>query len=156
MKKTSIIKIVCVLVLLLGVHQCTSYKELAPHIFLVKENTSFLNQTLTMGQPLVVEGQRGSQYYGYIYVNGEKATGKYLKEILSLVNRDFSGNGYYTQMAAGWLLAECFVTFPARIWEFLADKEHLRLDNVSYRKAVNKICESLTPDKEVKAMVRRL
>lgn len=91
-----------------------------------------------------------------IYVNGEKATGKYLEEILSLVNRDFSGNGYYTQMAAGWLLAECFVTFPARIWEFLADKEHLRLDNVSYRKAVNKICESLTPDKEVKAMVRRL
>ena len=48
MKKTSIIKIVCVLVLLLGVHQCTSYKKLAPHIFLVKENTSFLNQTLTM------------------------------------------------------------------------------------------------------------
>ena len=75
MKKTSIIKIVCVLALLLGVHQCTSYKELAPHIFLVKENTSFLNQTLTIGQPLVVEGQRGSQYYGYIYVNGEKKEG---------------------------------------------------------------------------------
>ena len=75
MKKISIIKIVCVLALLLGVHQCTSYKELAPHIFLVKENTSFLNQTLTMGQPLVVEGQRGSQYYGYIYVNGEKKEG---------------------------------------------------------------------------------
>lgn len=91
-----------------------------------------------------------------IYMNGEKATGKYLEEILSLVNRDFSGNGYYTQMAAGWLLAECFVTFPARTWEFLTDKEHLRLDAVSYRKAVNKICESLTPDKDVKAMVRRL
>lgn len=84
------------------------------------------------------------------------SNGRYLEEILSLVNRDFSGNGYYTQMAAGWLLAECFVTFPARIWEFLADKEHLRLDNISYRKAVKKICESLTPDKEVKAMVRRL
>ena len=68
MKKISIIKIVCVLALLLGVHQCTSYKELAPHIFLVKENTSFLNQTLTMGQSLVVEGQRGSQYYGYKFV----------------------------------------------------------------------------------------
>ena len=75
MKKISIIKIVCVLALLLGVHQCTSYKELAPHIFLVKENTSFLNQTLTIGQPLVVEGQRGSQYYGYLYVNGEKKEG---------------------------------------------------------------------------------
>ena len=75
MKKISIIKIVCVLALLLGVHQCTSYKELAPHIFLVKENTSFLNQTLTIGQPLVVEGQRGPQYYGYLYVNGEKKEG---------------------------------------------------------------------------------
>lgn len=75
MKKTSIIKIVCVLALLLGVHQCASYKELAPHIFLVKENTSFLNQTLTIGQPLVVEGQRGSQYYGYLYVNGKKKKG---------------------------------------------------------------------------------
>ena len=84
MKKTSIIKIVCVLVLLLGVHQCTSYKELAPHIFLVKENTSFLNQTLTMGQPLVVEGQRGSQYYGYIYVNGEKKEGYFLIAINNL------------------------------------------------------------------------
>ena len=28
-----------------------------------------------MGQPLVVEGQRGSQYYGYLYVNGKKKEG---------------------------------------------------------------------------------
>lgn len=40
------------------------------------------------------------------------ANGLYLDDIFSLVNRDFSAYGYYTQMAAGWLLAECFVTFP--------------------------------------------
>lgn len=82
--------------------------------------------------------------------------GKYLDDILSLVNRDFSGNGYYTQMAAGWLLAEAFVTFPRRIWEYLTDKDNLRLDAVSYKKAINKICESLTPDKEVKELVRKI
>lgn len=82
--------------------------------------------------------------------------GKYLDNILSLVNRDFSGNGYYTQMAAGWLLAEAFVTFPRRIWEYLTDKDNLRLDAVSYKKAINKICESLTPDKEVKELVRKI
>jgi len=38
--------------------------------------------------------------------------GLYLDDIFLLVNRDFSDYGYYTQMAAGWLLAECFVTFP--------------------------------------------
>lgn len=75
MKKTSIIKILCVIALFLSIHQCGSYKTVAPYIVLVKENTSFLNQTLTIGQPLVVEGQRGSQYYGYIYVNGEKKEG---------------------------------------------------------------------------------
>lgn len=89
-------------------------------------------------------------------IGNQAITGKYLDEILSLVNRDFSTNGYYTQMAAGWLLAECFVTFPRRIWEYLTDKENMRIDAVSYRKTINKICESLTPDKEVKELVRKI
>lgn len=89
-------------------------------------------------------------------VDNNAATGKYLDEIFSLVNRDFSGNGYYTQMAAGWLLAECFVTFPRRTWEYLTDKNNLKLDAVSYKKAINKICESLTPDKGVKALARKI
>lgn len=75
MKKTSIIKIVCVIAVLLSIityQTFFSYKKLDPHIVLVKESTSFLHQTLTIGQPLVVEGQRGSQYYGYLYVNGKK------------------------------------------------------------------------------------
>ena len=75
MKKTSITKIVCVIAVLLGIYRYTSYKKLDPHIVLVKENTSFLYQTLTMGQPLVVEGQRGSQYYGYLYIDGKKKEG---------------------------------------------------------------------------------
>lgn len=89
-------------------------------------------------------------------IDNKSATGKYLDDIFSLVNRDFSGNGYYTQMAAGWLLAECFVTFPRRTWEYLSDKNNLKLDAVSYKKAINKICESLTPDGEVKALARKI
>ena len=69
---------------------------------------------------------------------------------------DFSSNGYYTQMAAGWLLAECFVTFPLDTWRYLKDKKNMKLDNVSYKKAIRKICESLTPDDEVKKVVREL
>lgn len=83
------------------------------------------------------------------------ANGLYLDDIFSLVNRDFSAYGYYTQMAAGWLLAECFVTFPKRTWEYLTDTDCLKLDKLSYKKAVRKICESLTPDKEVKLKVKK-
>ena len=78
MKKTSIIKILCVIAVLLSIityQTFFSYKKLDSHIVLVKENTSFFHQTLTIGQPLVVEGQRGSQYYGYLYVNGKKKEG---------------------------------------------------------------------------------
>lgn len=82
--------------------------------------------------------------------------GLYLDEIFKLVNRDFSGNGYYTQMAAGWLLAECFVTFPKKTYDYLKDKENMKLDAVSYKKAIQKISESLTPDAEVKKIVRSL
>ena len=39
-------------------------------------------------------------------------------KILELVNRDFSKNGYYTQMAAGWLIAELFVVYPKAVWDF--------------------------------------
>lgn len=53
-------------------------------------------------------------------------------------------------------LAECFVTFPLDTWRYLTDKENMKLDNVSYKKAIRKICESLTPDDEVKKVVREL
>ena len=88
--------------------------------------------------------------------DGQVNNGLYLDEIFNLVNRDFSGNGYYTQMAAGWLLAECFVTFPRKTYDYLKDKENMKLDAVSYKKAIQKIGESLTPDGEVKKAVRSL
>ncbi len=87
-------------------------------------------------------------------INSQENNGLYLDEIFNLVNRDFSSNGYYTQMAAGWLLAECFMTFPKKTWKYLTDERSMRLDKVSHKKALQKICESLTPDKEVKLKVK--
>ena len=79
--------------------------------------------------------------------------GKYTDKILQLVNRDFSKNGYYTQMAAGWLIAELFVVYPKAVWDFLNDKNNLKLDEVSYKKAIRKICESKIPTKQLKKYI---
>ena len=79
-----------------------------------------------------------------------------LNHYVKLVDRDLSKNGYYTQMAAGWLIAELFVTYPKVVWNYLTDKEKLKIDDVSYKKAVRKICESKTPSKEVKECISRL
>lgn len=80
-----------------------------------------------------------------------KGGGKYTQIILDDVNRPFN-QGYYAQMAAAWLLAECFVTFPKAAYEFL--KSENKLDNFTYNKALQKICESRTPDDEVKNIIR--
>lgn len=75
-----------------------------------------------------------------------QAQGLYLEEILRALDREFP-EGYYTQMAAAWLIAELFVVYPARTYRALRE---LRLDAFTRRKAVQKIRESLIPDKEVK------
>ena len=59
----------------------------------------------------------------------------------------------YTQMAAGWLIAELFVVYPKAVWDFLNDKNNLKLDEVSYKKAIRKICESKIPTKQLKKYI---
>lgn len=84
-------------------------------------------------------------------VNGN--LGKYTQIILEDINRPFN-QGYYAQMAAAWLLAECFVTFPKAAYEFL--KSSSKLDDFTYNKALQKICESRIPDDEVKNIIRSM
>lgn len=77
----------------------------------------------------------------------------YLERILATLNRPFS-QGYYAQMAAAWLLAETFVCFPYETGQMLVND--CQMDNWTYNKALQKIRESLNPDREVKEYVKSL
>lgn len=77
----------------------------------------------------------------------------YLEKILATLNRPFS-QGYYAQMAAAWLLTETFVCFPYETRQMLAND--CQIDNWTYNKALQKIRESLNPDREVKEYVKSL
>lgn len=85
-------------------------------------------------------------------LQGQEETGGYLEPILQALNREFT-EGYYAQMAAAWLLAELFVTYPVRTLRGLRE---LHLDAFTRKKAVQKIRESRIPDKEVKAYLREM
>jgi hypothetical protein len=54
-------------------------------------------------------------------------------------------------MAAAWLLAECFVTFPGVTYAFLQKND---MDKVTYNKALSKICESRIPAQEIKQFIK--
>lgn len=74
----------------------------------------------------------------------------YLEPILHTLDREFP-EGYYAQMAAAWLLAELFVTYPVRTLRALGE---LHLDEFTRKKAVQKIRESRIPDEDVKQFLK--
>lgn len=82
----------------------------------------------------------------------KEAAGAYIGRILKVLDRPFE-QGYYARMAAAWLTAECFVTFPRHTVTFL---QNSRQDDVTFHKALRKICESKIPDEAVKAYIRTL
>lgn len=77
----------------------------------------------------------------------------FLERILTVLNREYS-QGYYAQMAAAWTTAEAFVTFPYETAKMLRD--NCRMDVWTYRKALQKICESRNSDEEVKQYMRAM
>lgn len=83
-------------------------------------------------------------------LKGEEEKGRYLEQILQALDREFA-EGYYAQMAAAWLIAELFVTYPVRTMRGL---QELHLDAFTRKKAVQKIRESRIPDKEVKEYLK--
>lgn len=85
-------------------------------------------------------------------LQSQEESGLYTEAILAALNRPFL-QGYYAQMAAAWLTAECFVTFPYRTMAFLKEN---RMDRFTYNKALSKICESRTPSDEVKQLVKTM
>ena len=82
--------------------------------------------------------------------NAEDSDNPYLEKIFSTLDRPFT-QGYYAQMAAAWLTAECFVMFPAQTMRFLTKSA---MDDFTYNKALSKICESRNPAPEVKAQIK--
>lgn len=83
-------------------------------------------------------------------LQGGEEKSPYLEKIFQVLDREFT-EGYYAQMAAAWLLAELFVTYPVRTMRGLKE---LGLDAFTRKKAVQKIRESRIPDPEVKEYLK--
>lgn len=61
--------------------------------------------------------------------------------------------GYYVKMAVAWTISVCYVKYKEKTTTFLLDNH---LDNFTYNKSLQKICESLRVTKEEKAYIRAL
>lgn len=77
---------------------------------------------------------------------------KYFDASLQLID-NFSDTRYYAQMACAWALSMCYINFPEKTLNYLKKSN---LDNWTFNKSIQKICESLRVDKETKSMLKCL
>ena len=76
----------------------------------------------------------------------------YLGEALAELER-VDHDSYYVKMAVAWALSMFYLEFPKETGAFLAD---CRLDDFTYHKTLQKICESRRADREMKERVRAM
>lgn len=76
----------------------------------------------------------------------------YLEQVLDKIDA-FSHPAYYAQMAAAWALSICFVKFPDKTMPRLVASP---LDDFTYNKALQKICESRRIDNPTRAQIRAM
>ena len=77
----------------------------------------------------------------------------YLQLIFDRIESLKNHQEYYVKMALAWLLAECFIKFPAETFAFL---ETTKLDKWTFNKALSKICDSYRVDPETKTEIKKL
>lgn len=77
---------------------------------------------------------------------------EFIDRVFKLID-EFKDERYYTKMAAAWALSICYIKFPEKTLEYLKTS---KLDNWTFNKSIQKICESLRVDKQTKNMLKYL
>lgn len=76
----------------------------------------------------------------------------YIDDVLICID-EFKNKEYYAQMAAAWTLSICYIKFPDKTYEYLKNSN---LDNWTFNKSIQKICESLKVSQQTKELLRKL
>lgn len=77
---------------------------------------------------------------------------EYIDRVLTAID-EFSDDRYYAKMAVAWLLSICYVKYPQNTEKYLKKS---KLDDWTFNKSIQKICESLRVDKKTKESLKQL
>lgn len=90
--------------------------------------------------------------FGVVMAMGLFVDEVHLAEYLSCLD-SIRHEGYYVKMAVAWALSVCFVKFPEITMGYLKQNH---LDDFTYNKALQKICESYRVSAEMKPAIRAM
>jgi 3-methyladenine DNA glycosylase AlkD len=77
---------------------------------------------------------------------------KYIDKVLTILD-NIKHDGYYVKMAVAWTISVAFVKFEDKTIKYLKNNN---LDDWTYNKSLQKICESLRVDKKTKAAIKKM
>ncbi len=121
---------------------CTSLKRTKKH---KKEVWEFLQGYLESSQEYFLR-------FGVVMLLDYYIEADYLERLFVIFNR-IDYDGYYVKMAVAWAISVCYIKYPKETGNYL--KENKRLDDFTYNKAIQKICESYRVEKADKERLRQ-
>ncbi|MBO7611262.1 MAG: DNA alkylation repair protein [Elusimicrobia bacterium] len=77
---------------------------------------------------------------------------EYIDKVLTILD-NIKHDGYYVKMAVAWAISIAFVKFPDKTMKYLKKNN---LDDWTYNKSLQKICESLRVDKSTKEKIKKM
>ncbi len=77
---------------------------------------------------------------------------KYIDDVLTILD-NIKHDGYYVKMAVAWTISAAFVKFPDKTMNYLKKNN---LDDWTYNKSLQKICESLRVSDKTKKEIRKM
>lgn len=115
-----------------------------------KHREEFLNEKV---ERLLSSNSEFSVRVGLVLLKASYVDADYLNVIFDRVEKLAKRNDYYVKMAIAWLVAECFIKYPAATAGYLAASN---LPKWTFNKTISKICDSYRVEPEEKELLKKM
>ena len=88
--------------------------------------------------------------FAYVMLLNYYLQDEYIDKVLKLVD-DFKDDRYYSKMAVAWLVSIAYIKYPQKTEKYLKKS---KLNDWTFNKSIQKICESLKVEKETKEKLK--
>ena len=90
--------------------------------------------------------------FAYVMLLNYYLNDEYIDKVLFLIDK-FKDDRYYAKMGVAWLVSICYIKYPLKTEQYLKNS---KLDEWTYNKSIQKICESIKVEKNIKMKLKKL
>lgn len=118
----------------------------------LKITNKYLGTVWNFLQPYFYSKKEYEVRFAYVMLLNYYLCDDYIDKVFTLIDK-FKDAGYYSRMAVAWLISICYIKYPNKTDNYLYKS---KLDDWTFNKSIQKICESMKIDKTVKNKIKRL